>query len=81
MKPIEITKSISITKSRGSQQKCVECQNVIEKGRIALNFHNYNDGLVLKKNVWIHLHCFNPLVERIREFIKKNGTKIGAEAL
>ena len=80
MKPIEITPSISITKSRGSAQKCIECQEPIGKN-IGFNFHNYNDGLVLKKNVWLHIKCFPAFSKRLKKYLDEHGAEIGAKAI
>ena len=81
MKPMEITKSISITKCRSPNQLCVECLNHIGKGTIAINLHNYNDGLVLKKNVWIHTGCVDKLHTRIKKFLKKNLSRLVVESI
>lgn len=62
-------------------QRCIECQNAIGKGTVAFNFHNYNDGLVLKKNVWLHINCYEALFKRLREYMKKNGAEVGAQAI
>ena len=80
MKPIEITPSISITRSRGTAQKCIECQETIGKN-VGFNFHNYNDGLRLKKNVWLHIKCLPAFTKRLQTHLDEHGAEIGAKII
>lgn len=82
MKPIELSKGMSITKTRtGNSQKCVACGKPIGEHTIAISLHNYNDHLSLKKNVWMHIGCVNTFKELIDKGIDDNEEIITVESI
>lgn len=81
MKPIKISDGICITKTRQGSQCCIVCGKNIPKRTVAFSFHNYNDGLILKKNLWMHISCRADFKKILDIGIDKHGAEIFTEAI
>jgi len=75
---IEINKRAMIKKCRSKVQCCVHCGVKMQSNVFALTINNNGDDLVLRKNLWIHLHCTEAFAKSIKKAIKNSQRQLVA---
>jgi hypothetical protein len=64
-----------IKMSKRNSQQCIFCGGSVSE-QLAISFNNKTDDMALKKNLWLHISCFESLTKAIRKTIKKNRSEI-----
>jgi hypothetical protein len=64
-----------IMKSTSSAQLCVQCGKVIGRN-FAVSMNNNGDGLILKKNLWIHIGCVKAFANDVIKVANKHRDEL-----